>query len=234
MIGTSIWDPLSDEELDELEDFLASTAVPEGAMSLFMLDGFLTALAVGPCVVLPDEWLPQVWGCGQSPVFSSMEEAQRAMELMLRQLSGIIGQLQEAPDQFEPMLSEQRVEGRTFLVADEWAHGFMRAVDMRAQDWAPMFENVGTELLMPVLMFATQDGWERINAASSPEDEHEHWISLLGPSVCDIQRFWCSFKESPAAQASAAERAMPQPGDPCPCGSGQRFRLCCGAPGRLH
>lgn len=233
MIGTSIWDPLSDEELDELEDFLASTAVPESAMSLFMLDGFLTAMAVGPSVVLPDEWLPEVWGAGQRPSFSSMEEAQRAMELMLRQLSGIIGQLQEAPDQFEPMLSEHRVEGRSYLIADEWAQGFMRAVDLKATDWAPLLEGAG-DLLMPVLVFATQEGWEKIDSSPDPEAEHDHWISLIGPTIRDIQRFWSDFLGSPAALAEAAERAMPQPGDPCPCGSGQRFRHCCGAPGRLH
>jgi hypothetical protein len=38
-------EPLSDPELDELEGFLASDAVPQDCMDLEMLDGFLTASA---------------------------------------------------------------------------------------------------------------------------------------------------------------------------------------------
>lgn len=233
MIGTSIWDPLSDEELDELEDFLASTAVPESTMNLFMLDGFLTGLAVGPVVLLPDEWLPQVWGGEGRPSFSCMEEAQRALELILRQLSGIIGQLQEAPEQFEPMLSEHRIEGRNYLVADEWAQGFMRAVDLRAADWSPMLDASAGDLLMPVLIFATPEGWSRIESAENPEAEHEHWIAELGPAVCEIHRYWASVREGAAGETKGLN-ALPAPGDPCPCGSERRFRFCCGAPGRLH
>ncbi|MDH4181205.1 MAG: YecA family protein, partial [Betaproteobacteria bacterium] len=41
-------EPLSDTELDELEAFLASDAVPQDCMDLEMLDGYLTAIASGP------------------------------------------------------------------------------------------------------------------------------------------------------------------------------------------
>ena len=37
-------------------------------MLLSDLDGFLTGIAIGPEVVMPSEWLPQVWG-GDEPVF---------------------------------------------------------------------------------------------------------------------------------------------------------------------
>ena len=54
-------EPLSDAELDELEAFLASDAVPQDCMDLEMLDGYLTAVVSGPEVIQPSEWLPQVW-----------------------------------------------------------------------------------------------------------------------------------------------------------------------------
>ena len=41
-------EPLSDAELDALEGFLASDAVPQDCMDLEMLDGFLTAIVSGP------------------------------------------------------------------------------------------------------------------------------------------------------------------------------------------
>ena len=57
-------EPLSDAELDELEGFLASDAVPEDCMDLEMLDGFLAAIVSGPESIQPSEWLPQVWSDG--------------------------------------------------------------------------------------------------------------------------------------------------------------------------
>jgi uncharacterized protein len=53
--------PLSDAELEELDYFLESDAVPEYTMNLSMVHGFLTALAAGPTVVRPSEWLAERW-----------------------------------------------------------------------------------------------------------------------------------------------------------------------------
>ena len=40
--------PLSDQEIDEFDIFLESEARPHKCMSITALDGFLTALAIGP------------------------------------------------------------------------------------------------------------------------------------------------------------------------------------------
>src|SRR5512135_1743999 len=85
-------EPLTDAELDELEGFLASDAVPQDCMDLEMLDGYLTAIVSGPDVVQPSEWLPQVWsegGKSATPAFADTEQAQRIMALVLRHLVGI-------------------------------------------------------------------------------------------------------------------------------------------------
>ncbi len=71
---------ITDSELEELQDFLLSDTVPEGAMLLDSLDGFFTALVIGPVTVLPGRWLPLVWdmsGGGAEPKFESLEQAQR-------------------------------------------------------------------------------------------------------------------------------------------------------------
>jgi len=52
---------LSPAELEELGRFLASPQLEATAMSVPMLEGFLTAVVVGPRQVMPKEWLA---GCG--------------------------------------------------------------------------------------------------------------------------------------------------------------------------
>jgi len=76
--------PLSQAEIDELDDFLTSDAVPEDCMDLSELHGFLTAVAIGPGIILPSEWLPEVWGDEEGPRFESLDDARRISELILR------------------------------------------------------------------------------------------------------------------------------------------------------
>ena len=45
--------PLSNEEIRELDAFLTSDATPDWCMGIVTLDGFLSALAIGPDLVPP-------------------------------------------------------------------------------------------------------------------------------------------------------------------------------------
>jgi len=56
--------PLSPKEIDELNAFLMSDATPEDCMHIVTLDGFLTALAIGPKLVLPREGTCRIFGAG--------------------------------------------------------------------------------------------------------------------------------------------------------------------------
>jgi uncharacterized protein len=47
--------PLSDEETDELEQFLMSDATSDQTMLLDVLDGYLTAIVIGPRNLQPSE-----------------------------------------------------------------------------------------------------------------------------------------------------------------------------------
>ena len=53
--------PLTDEEIDELEQFLLNAEGIEESMDVATLDGFLTAIVCGPRAVMPGEWLRWVW-----------------------------------------------------------------------------------------------------------------------------------------------------------------------------
>ena len=54
--------PLSQEEMNELDDFLMSDITSDETMALDVLDGYLTAIVSGPVTLKLDEWLPGIWG----------------------------------------------------------------------------------------------------------------------------------------------------------------------------
>ncbi len=60
MRGLSVDQPLSDEEIDQLSDFLKE--IGPSALNMEAVDGLFCALICGPEVVPPSEYLPEIWG----------------------------------------------------------------------------------------------------------------------------------------------------------------------------
>src|ERR1019366_1452428 len=73
-------DPLTDAELDRLGDFLKSCKGGR-AMNVEALDGFFAALIVGPEIVMPSEYYPEVFGGEMSDdcEFTSLDQASKGI-----------------------------------------------------------------------------------------------------------------------------------------------------------
>ncbi len=242
MAKPALDDPLTDEEIRELDEFLASESVPKDTMGVSMLDGFLTGIAVHPDVIMPSEWLPHVWGGGEQAVFEDQKEAGRIFGLFMRHLNDILSALRDDPDRFEPLFYEREVEGKTYTIVDDWCAGFMQAVNkVRPKSWEPMQEEgEGVAWLLPMEMFASDKGWGILESAEDQEKAHEEWASKIVPAVRAINDFWTEHRrkamEKSRVSRGPAPRVVPvrtKPkiarNDPCPCGSGKKFKRCCGA-----
>ena len=53
--------PLSNDEIEELDRMLMDQPGDLDPMSVSMLDGFLTAVVSGPNAIMPSIWMPWVW-----------------------------------------------------------------------------------------------------------------------------------------------------------------------------
>jgi len=222
--------PLSDAELDELDDFLMSNATGEDAMDLSMLDGFLTALAIGPHSVPVDEWLPLVWG---RPVrWPDTALAERMTDLVLRHARHLEVHLCHEPDLFEPMFLEREVNGEAVPIIDEWCTGFMKGVELDAAAWQFFRETEeGAVLLHPFWLYGTEAGWDELAADPELAARHNEQAAALGENVIAMMQWWLPVRRQGAADVAAPEAT----GDlPCPCGSGDPFRTCCGRDRTLH
>jgi uncharacterized protein len=50
--------PLSEDEINELDSFLVSAATSYETMSIDALDGYLTAIVIGPTMLSFSQWFP--------------------------------------------------------------------------------------------------------------------------------------------------------------------------------
>ena len=111
-------------------------------MDIVTLDGFLTALAIGPELVPPSVWLPLVWGHEKEPDFASAVEAEYMVGLLMRRYNDIVRMFGEKSTGFEPLLYTQEVDGEMERIGEaDWCAGFMEAVDFSFDDWQPLFDD---------------------------------------------------------------------------------------------
>ncbi|MFO7541815.1 MAG: UPF0149 family protein [Thiobacillus sp.] len=227
--------PLNDEELDWLDAFLLDRidedAVyaddlqkDEGVLDISELDGFFTALVSGPEVVLPSRWLPAVWG-DYAPEWKNQQEFETVFSLLIRHMNGIAVTLMEQPADFEPLFLERDVEGKTYTIVDEWCEGYVRGMKLAEEAWA----SGGLEmrvLLEPILGFTSETEWK---AHDLTDVEIDNLHLAITRNVREIHASWLAHRETGSPTKRPVQRAGSTVGrnDPCPCGSGKKYKKCC-------
>ncbi|MEN8171001.1 MAG: UPF0149 family protein [Pseudomonadota bacterium] len=224
--------PLNDDELDRLDSLLLDRIpeddvegeVDEGILDISELDGFLTAIISGPRAITPMEWLPVVWGAFE-PKWETSEESEAMMSLILRHMNGIVNTLMEEPDRFEPIVLERELEGAPVTVVDEWCVGYMKGLALAAKEWRSGGEAV-MELMVPISLFSSKEGRKQLEQLD--EEEVEVLKRSLPTTVQKLHAYWLERRDSGLAHAPFVHDEPPVGrNDPCPCGSGKKFKKCC-------
>ncbi len=226
------------EFLSSLQDFLMSDAVPDSAMSILALDGFFSALAIYPVTIMPNQWLPVVMDMsreGKQPEFASKAEAETGMGLLFSYMNAVVRQLTDDPFGYMPLFEDMQIDSdeEAMLAAEDWASGFVLGAMIDQNVWERTFSDEEGGLLMT--SFAAMSGLFDEETGSSQEelaDMKEELMDELGDCVRDLQEFWAPWRRQYLAQQSAGRtvKAAPHAGrnDPCPCGSGKKYKQCCG------
>jgi len=231
--------PLNDEELDELDAFLGSDGVSEEAMDISTLDGFLAAIALNPEFILPSQWLPWVWDMeegAETPMFETAEQANRISGLLLRHYNSVQESISEG--HFAPLMyTLQQEDGSEFYDAEGWSMGFMLGVELFKDIWLPVIEEP-SEWLAPVILLGTEAGWDELEAGEDQMDKIRAAYEAIPDMVAALFQHFLPQREAAAQERVTAtlRRAGDKIGrnDPCPCGSGKKFKKCCGAGPTLH
>jgi uncharacterized protein len=216
-------------ELHDLEDdnealdaFLMSDQAPEDCMQLTDLDGFLTGIAIGPELILPSEWLPVIWG-GEAPTFDNADQAQAIIGIIMNRYNNILGLIAEG--RIEPIFMES--PGGE-VIASDWAEGFLQAIRLRFDAWQKLFksEKQGHTLLPILALCCNEDGESLLDLSEGAENQFfEEAGELIPRCVLEIAEFWRGARTAPQRKSTGPKVGR---NDPCPCGSGKKFKKCCG------
>jgi uncharacterized protein len=237
---TTLDEPLSDDEIEELDDFLVSEAVCDDAMDVAMMDGFFAALIGGPRPVAPADALRWVWDetrGKREPEFASPEQAKRILALVLRHWNDVAYCLASAEEPYVPLILENRSGDTPVSIIDEWCVGYWHAVELSSKQWQPLLDE-HPDWLEVVRLYGTEEGWEELKQRQHSLDEHERLAESLGPLATRIHEYWREIRVRAAAQSTSRKPdgrteygdLLGRVGrsDPCPCGSGRPFDACHG------
>jgi uncharacterized protein len=229
-----LFTPLSDEELNCLDEALlnrfdeSTEAVDgdEGIIDVIELDGFLAAIVSGPVTILPSQWWPEIWG-DYPPLLESDTAFEQLFTWVIRHLNGIAAMLMEQPADFEPMFSERAADGHVYTIVDEWCEGYMRGVEL-AQASGASLDGEAEDLLQPIRAFTAAADWPGHDLPDV--GDRERLQQSIAPNVRALHAHWLARREGPSQSgATPFRRSTPRVGrnDPCPCGSGRKFKHCC-------
>lgn len=214
---------LTDDEQDWLAGFLSSPQAPDSTMSFEMLDGFFTALVIGPEMVLPSTYLPLIWGGdGEEPDWDSPEQAEYVFELLTKHWNAI-AERRLANAEHCPMIDDFGMA----MPGEEWAEGFVIGIEMGKDAWDPIFDDRrADQVIMPILALC----------GDTPEEVQEQLTDEMRGTILDqlpvtvqmIAAYWRapnrSFPRREPVRSTKVGR-----NEPCPCGSGKKFKKCCGS-----
>jgi uncharacterized protein len=224
---------LTDAEWDWLSGFLVAKAPPK-AMTLPQIDGFFCAMVCGPVPAPgPDEYLPVIWTPEEdmadeatAPAYDNGSQAEYVRALLTRHCDAIAEQVDRTAPPVE--VAPDHTEGARY-----WAGGFVRGVAMRSSEWKTGSEFVNTFLASIVAIGADQ---KELAKHDIDEDVRRALIDAMPENLVRLHHHWRGRPDPfPPPTPTRYEGQKVGRNEPCPCGSGKKFKRCCGSPtGTMH
>ena len=234
-----------DAELDRLRE--QDDEIPQWEFC----EGFLAALVCSRRKVPPEEYWPVLLGDGFNPM-SHIEFVWRWRRRWAQVAAALDAPVEQLDDErcYLPEVLDTRGEvlalppqerGEVDIAAlpsyaQVWALGFMYAVESWPEDWAAPRDREAAEMLENAMGLITQLAEDDRSApsvsmfaedgpASVSEQRVEDFHAAIW-AVYDLRQLWKSL-----GPRAGTVRKAPEPGrnDPCPCGSGKKYKKCHGA-----
>jgi len=219
-------------------------------------EGFLAALACCRRSIEADEWLPVLLGTDEGGSFADDAQRDRFLGLWSRRFAEVrqaldteIKALDEeqayAPEVMDvrgaiaslPPEEREAIEDSEIpSFAQVWALGFMFAVENWPDEWAAPKDKDAAQwhdLSLEAIVALTEDddAVPTLSALSEdgPPSVSEERLNAYGEAlwaVYDLREIWRSI--GPRV-AQVIKEATPGRNDVCSCGSGKKYKKCCGA-----
>jgi len=220
--------PLSTKELDRLEQLLISDVFHEEAMPLDMLQGLLCAVASAPDLIPPSRWLAVA--LGDNPEYETPQQAEEILDLVMRFYGQTVQELDDGVGVTLYVFPDE--EGEDDLCT--WCEGYLEGVLLSDADWYEHGKQDDVEeMLFPFMLLsgrmreAAEEAGDSVPSAEEERELRRGAAGSMGDSIMAVYNYWLDKRIAHAP----VRRDGPKVGrnDPCPCGSGKKYKSCHGS-----
>ncbi len=215
---------------------LTSPAVPRPAMSPLELDGYLTGIIVTPqpAPILPGAWIARLWG-EDGPIFDDEAQIKAVLDVVIKDYTALTTKIDRSVNRLE---ADGIVVYRPlFLAGDEkpahdtvrtWMRGFWKAMTLAPETWSALAEDERTQIIIrPFVAFFDLEPDERDELPANIDAILDEDAALI-PRMILVLRILARFRKENAHARQRGRRTKVGRNDQCPCGSGQKYKRCCG------
>ena len=240
---------LSDAEFAELDELLAKTPEPLEPLDAVMLDGYLCGVIVQPVLLEPATWLAHVFDFDGRPLPDALDTAwrERTTTLIMRRHAALNRALAEH-GWFDPLVLEVDGEQAPDAGGDKEADAAagLGPISQAVMPWVAGFQHAAAsfpdldEMDDDAVMAALARLYRHLPAETDEERELVATLDREDPltdlddamedmvaAVADLYDLTSDLRY----KVDTVRREAPKVGrnDPCPCGSGKKFKQCHGA-----
>ena len=205
--------------------------------------GFLFAIACAPDLIKPSEWLPLIFN-DQDADYASIEEVTSVLQALINLYNVVNAEVMAGdvalPDDIALRAGALENVGEAAALG-QWSRGFFLAHDWLVELWNHYTpKGLDEELsgsLMVLSFFSSRELAEAFyqesnNSSTRSLDEFaEMLLGMFEEAMSSYAQLGRSIKTALAEEAILQEplvsEAMVGRDDPCPCGSGKKFKKCC-------
>ena len=248
----------SDAEIQALEALCERLAGFDDRVSLEWLDGCMAALLAGPRALAPTQWLPRLLDDAWQRTFADPQDQQQALDTLLARCNVLVSQLDaealfDDPDMLRlaPLLGDYGDAARAAVLAEGrlqpeelddwpltgelWALGVLEAIEAFADDWVAPTDNADDQAWYDGCLRAIEALTQRDAALLAADLQirypgqtltRDELVDEACLALQDLRCYWVEHAPRPAQRR--VEKA-PGRNDPCPCGSGRKYKKCHGA-----
>lgn len=228
--------PHTDQELAALATLLRDLPIENDGMTVAELDGFVAGLLVCPELIMPSEWLPVVWGDDVVESFRDEGQLKTTLNAVMDHYNRIAKLLATSPDDYEALFGVD--PNSDDILWEPWISGFERAMQLRQDSWEDIVESGDDEAASCISMVVALN--EIDQGTSELPDKSINELDEVAPDyIADIVITLNAWTKSrlqnhvgnyEAANTNVVPFRTTKVGrnDPCPCGSGKKYKRCCG------
>lgn len=200
------------------------------------LDGFLAGVLVCPEEITPGEWLPMILGLDEDeedgeeaePVLPDTRQLVPLVHSVMEHYNSVAQALHPRSGRYAPIFDLE--PWHDDVLWQDWIAGFERAMSLRPDSWACLESaDEDTRTAFTCLFILAEIGrceselpQEQVDLLA---DEAEQLIPYC---VLTLNRWAVAQYAADHPELAAPQPAKAGRNEPCPCGSGKKFKKCCG------